>query len=98
LLGLPRDYLNAQLGAWQAGTRRAHAPDCMAQIAKSLSPQDVAAISGWLVSRPLPPDPADMNAPLATAQDVARRPLSCGSAMGDTMTPSLGTGRNKAAP
>ena len=28
LLGLPRDYLNAQLGAWRAGQRRAHAPDC----------------------------------------------------------------------
>jgi cytochrome c553 len=25
LLGLPRDYLNAQLGAWKAGQRRAHA-------------------------------------------------------------------------
>jgi hypothetical protein len=55
----------------------------MAQIAKSLAPSDIAAISGWLASRPLP---ADMNAPLATAQDVLRRPLSCGSAMGDTLS------------
>jgi cytochrome c553 len=30
LLGLPRDYLNSQLGAWRTGQRRAHAPDCMA--------------------------------------------------------------------
>ena len=26
LLGLPRDYLNAQLGAWRSGQRRAHSP------------------------------------------------------------------------
>ncbi len=30
LLGLPRDYLNAQLGAWRSGKRRALPPDCMA--------------------------------------------------------------------
>ena len=36
LLGLPRDYLNSQLGAWQSGQRRAHAPDCMARIARQL--------------------------------------------------------------
>ncbi|HZT56282.1 MAG TPA: cytochrome C, partial [Burkholderiaceae bacterium] len=36
LVGMPRDYLNAQLGAWRTGNRRAHAPDCMAQVAKSL--------------------------------------------------------------
>jgi cytochrome c553 len=35
LLGLPRDYLVAQLGAWQTGLRRAHSPDCMGRIAKS---------------------------------------------------------------
>ncbi|MGB6054676.1 MAG: cytochrome c4, partial [Burkholderiaceae bacterium] len=40
LLGLPRDYLNAQFGAWKNGTRHAAAPDCMAQIAARLSDQD----------------------------------------------------------
>ena len=34
LVGLPRDYLNAQLGAWRNGKRVAQAPDCMAAIAK----------------------------------------------------------------
>ena len=34
LLGLPRDYLNAQLGAWRSGQRRALPPDCMAQVAR----------------------------------------------------------------
>ncbi len=53
LLGLPRDYLNAQLGAWRAGKRRAHAPDCMAQVAQRLSPEDIQAISVWLASQPV---------------------------------------------
>ena len=54
LLGLPRDYLNSQLGAWKTGQRRAHAPDCMAQIAKKLAPEDLSAVTSWLSSQPLP--------------------------------------------
>lgn len=54
LLGLPRDYLNAQLGGWQTGQRKAHAPDCMAAIAQRLSDADVNAISQWLSSQPVP--------------------------------------------
>ncbi|MCW7540821.1 c-type cytochrome [Aquabacterium sp. A7-Y] len=57
LLGLPRDYLNGQLGAWKAGQRRAHAPDCMAKIARDLAPEDIGAVSTWLSSQPLPADP-----------------------------------------
>ncbi|HEU4373766.1 MAG TPA: cytochrome c4 [Telluria sp.] len=73
LAGLPRDYVNAQFGAWKNKTRRANAPDCMAQIAERLSLEDVAAISGWLGARPLPLDPAP-------AAAVARPlPLACGS-------------------
>ena len=73
LLGLPRDYINAQIGAWRNGTRRAHAPDCMATIAGRLSLADVAAISGWLASEPVPDD-------ANPAPDVARpMPLACGS-------------------
>jgi cytochrome c553 len=73
LAGLPRDYVNAQFGAWKNKTRRANAPDCMAEIANRLSLDDVAAISSWLGARPLPLDPAP-----ATA--VTRPlPLACGS-------------------
>jgi cytochrome c553 len=73
LLGLPRDYINAQLGAWRNGTRRAQAPDCMATIAGRLSLADVAAVSAWLASEPLPDDPSP-------APDVAHpMPLACGS-------------------
>jgi cytochrome c553 len=73
LLGLPRDYINAQLGAWRNGTRRAQAPDCMATIAGRLSLADVAAVSAWLASEPLPDD-------AGPAPDVAHpMPLVCGS-------------------
>jgi cytochrome c553 len=54
LLGLPRDYLNAQLGGWRTGQRRSESPDCMAHIAKQLSTQDVAAVSHWLAAQPVP--------------------------------------------
>ena len=74
LLGLPRDYLNAQLGAWRSGTRRARAPDCMADIARRLAPADIAALSAWLSARPVPV-PARAVATLPRA-----RPLRCGSA------------------
>lgn len=72
LLGLSRDYVSAQLGAWQTGLRRAHAPDCMARIAGKLTADDVSSIAAWLSSRPVPsrftPAPA-FNAPL---------PIPCG--------------------
>lgn len=74
LLGLPRDYINAQFGAWRNGTRRALAPDCMGTIAGRLSLADVSAVSAWLASEPLPADPAP-------AASIARPlPLACGSA------------------
>ena len=53
LLGLSRDYLQAQLGRWKTGERRAHAPDCMAKIATQLTPADVTAVSAWLAAQPV---------------------------------------------
>ena len=55
LLGLPRDYLIAQLGAWRTGSRRAIAPDCMADIAKRLQPDEASAVATWLAAQPVPP-------------------------------------------
>ena len=75
LLGLPVDYLNAQLGAWRTGARQAEAPDCMAQIARQLSPQDVNALAHWLAAQPVPAQTA------SAAPGPA--PLRCGS-MGGT--------------
>ncbi len=74
LLGLPRDYLNAQLGAWKNGNRRAHAPDCMAQIAQALTPADVGALSQWLASQALPAQTKAVNALAAPL------PMPCGVA------------------
>jgi cytochrome c553 len=74
LLGLPPDYLQAQLGAWRTGQRRAHAPDCMAQVAKALSPQDLNAVAAWLASQPLPAQPR------AIERLPSPAPLACGSA------------------
>lgn len=73
LLGLPRDYVNAQFGAWRNKARRGHAPDCMATITARLSLEDVAAVSGWLAAQAVPSDPR----PAAT---IARPlPIACGS-------------------
>jgi len=75
LLGLSRDYLNSQLGAWRTGQRKAHAPDCMAQIARQLTPQDLTAVAAWLAAQPLPMD-------AHPAQGLPRPPgIACGSAM-----------------
>ena len=73
LLGLPRDYLVGQLGAWVNGQRKAVAPDCMATIAKRLSGSDVAAVAAWLASQPVP---ASSRAAPTTGEAP---PLACGS-------------------
>ena len=73
LLGLPRDYLVGQLGAWVNGQRKALAPDCMATIAKRLSGSDVTAVAAWLASQPVP-----LAAHAAPAPGGAP-PLACGS-------------------
>ncbi len=71
LLGLPRDYLAGQLGAWQTGMRKAQAPDCMAQIARKISAEDVSAVVTWLAAQRVPPAfaPQVLPAPL---------PMPCG--------------------
>lgn len=74
LLGLPRDYLNSQLGAWQTGLRRAAAPDCMARIAGRLSAGDIEAVSAWLAAQPMATDPR------AVAALPEKLPVACGSA------------------
>ena len=74
LAGLPRDYVNAQFGAWRNKVRHAQAPDCMAVIAARLTLADVNAISSWLATQPV-------DAAARPADAVARPlPLSCGSA------------------
>jgi len=54
LLGLPRDYVVAQIGAWRTGSGHADAPDCMAHVARRLSQDDIHAVSQWLAAQPVP--------------------------------------------
>lgn len=81
LIGLPRDYLNAQLGAWRTDSRRALPPDCMSQVARQLAPEDVGALSQWLAAQVVPAGakPAGaLPAPL---------PLTCGGTEQTVVTP-----------
>jgi cytochrome c553 len=78
LLGLPLDYLNAQLGAWQTGQRKAHAPDCMAEVVRRIPPEDLIAVSSWLARQALPADTHP--APRPPAGPPLPAPLRCGSA------------------
>ncbi|MBP0599762.1 c-type cytochrome [Herbaspirillum sp. LeCh32-8] len=73
LLGLPRDYINAQLGAWRNGVRKARTPDCMADIAQALTPEDINAASSWLSAQPVPAGA------LPAASLPAPLPMTCGS-------------------
>ncbi len=75
LLGLPRDYMAGQLGAWQTGMRRAQAPDCMASIAKKLTPDDVSAVSTWLAAQRVP---AGGKPSASLALLPAPMPVACG--------------------
>ena len=77
LLGLPRDYINSQLGAWTTGQRRAQAPDCMAKIARLLTPGDVSAVSAWLSAQSVPGN----GHPAASLPALA--PLRCGTLEGE---------------
>jgi cytochrome c553 len=73
LLGLPADYLIGQLGAWRTGQRRAQSPDCMADIARRLSPEEVGVVARWLSAQTLPV--GTRPAP----QSASPLPLRCGS-------------------
>ena len=73
LLGLPRDYLNSQFGAWRIGARHAAAPDCMAEVTRRLSVEDSSAVAAYLASRAVP-----ANAAPAIAQS-RKPPFDCGS-------------------
>jgi cytochrome c553 len=74
VLGLPRDYINAQFGAWRNGTRRTQVPDCMSHIAQRMNVDEISAVSAWLATQAVPND----GKPESTSH--APLPLKCGSA------------------
>lgn len=80
LLGLPRDYVNAQMGAWRTGARQATEPDCMAHVARQLTLTDIAAVSAWLSAQALP---ADTRPARALPKPP---PLRCGTALAPAST------------
>lgn len=82
LLGLPRDYVNAQLGAWRSGKRRAQAPDCMAHVAQQLSLADIDAVSHWLAAQPVPAG----GKPLTALPDGHKLPAACGGVSAEAAT------------
>jgi cytochrome c553 len=73
LVGLLPDYIAAQMGAWKEKQRHAQAPDCMAEIAGRLSPEDSRAVAAWLAAQraspETPPEPAGS----------LKLPMECGS-------------------
>lgn len=73
LLGLPYDYISAQLGAWRTHTRAATPPDCMAAVVTHLTASDISAVAGWLSAQPLP----NNSAPQAASKDSSAQ--ACGS-------------------
>ena len=75
LIGLPRDYLLSQLGAWKNGSRHSAKPDCMAQVVQKLSAADISDAASWLAAQPVPAGAQ----PAATAS--IKPPLTCGSAL-----------------
>ena len=81
LIGLPADYVIAQLGAWRTGVRSARSPDCMAKIAHALEASDMRVLGTWLASQghdtPLAPAPAGSFTP----------PVACGSLPATQATP-----------
>ncbi len=72
LLTLPADYVLGQLGAWRTEGRTAKAPDCMGEVAKRLTPEEVGAVARWLSAQTLPigTKPEARTTPL---------PMTCGS-------------------
>jgi len=73
---LPRDYLVAQIGAWQTASRKASPPDCMAEVAKKLSDADIFAVSAWLALQTVPSKSKAVH-----QNEIAdfKLPLECGS-------------------
>ena len=73
LLTLPADYLSARLGAWRTGQTQAKAPDCMADIAKRLTLDEVSVLAKWLSAQTLP------SGTKPAPQSAQALPMRCGS-------------------
>ena len=69
LAGMPRDFLIEQVGTWKTGGHRSPEPNCMAQVAKRMSGDDIVAAASWLSLQQVTGRPRALPGPL---------PLECG--------------------
>ncbi len=71
LLGLPRQYITAQFGAWRQGRSRSAEADCMGEVARRLADEDIASLASWLAAQPaaagMKPAPASGPLPMDCA-------------------------------
>lgn len=80
LLGLPHAYLVAQFGGWRnGGIMRGQTPDCMSEIAKKMTQEEVNALALWLPTQPVTSDSAEAE---ELAPELAQRCQSIFSAEG----------------
>lgn len=70
LAGMPRDFLIEQVGTWKTGGHRSPEPNCMAQVAKRMSGDDIVAAASWLSLQQVDGRPRALQAPL---------PIACGT-------------------
>ncbi|SDZ09984.1 Cytochrome c553 [Nitrosomonas sp. Nm33] len=64
LLGLHSAYLTAQLGGWHSGGLiRGKIANCMADIAKQLTYEEINAVAKWLAAQPASGKPANQLSP-----------------------------------
>lgn len=71
LLGLPHAYLAAQFGGWRnGGIMRGQTPDCMSEIAKKLTQEEVNTLAIWLPSQPVSGKPEEES---SLAPELAQR-------------------------
>lgn len=69
LLGLTSAYLTAQLSGWRSGSLiRGQVTNCMSEIAKQLSYDEIIATSRWLATQP-----AEGGGQKALSSDLAKR-------------------------
>ena len=73
LVGLPAEYIIAQIGNWRTGIRHATAPDCMADVANAIAPEDLRAVAVWLSQQ----SHADEQAPAPAGSFLP--PRACGT-------------------
>lgn len=54
LAGQPAAYIQAQLQAWQRGTRRNDPLQLMQHLSRALNARDIAAVAQWFAAQPVP--------------------------------------------